>query len=906
MSLRRFASNALRALLMSTAGAAFIGSATGASVEARLVAVEADAESAKYTVGPWSTFHLQDIPNDVRLVQVEDTLGQPNGTASFELRVDSEQTEFTAAMNSIINFAVSRGQVLADAQADMRAAQAMWRKQDANGRWWVECEKDFTLAMAGCPGDGNMSSLNVVTGTLVTQTVQTWINYHIFLKKTRMIASGRHRVGPLYFGWGDNFNSFSIDGGGTNFDGGANFGGLTFIQDDWRQPIMFISGGRKVSSSHLSLIGPYARHMNTNLLGFTASAPGALDDMVDSNWNMPSLPTTQNNRYNPHGLMAIDAFCGTRPTPVARANATAYVYRDTFHAGGNVYFCERAGTTGTGTAPTGTDPTALYTDGTATFRWLGAYDAGTPHQWTSYPDMPIVGNRWCTGPNQYGRNNYSSDTTFNHCMFRGGTYGAMSTPSNNSLQNDFCRFNNCTFIYNRFSDTSGNDQDRNRMHNGCDFALYHTAHSNSQIGTQRGAQQLVSLGCSYGAGIYIHDLEMGYGGSATFINGYCEAQRRLFLLQQTNSGDTGLRYINCKWDFGSNPARGRVGRTMSLRSFPTNVTTVGTSRDIRFQGGIVSFYGALSVFVDGVSFDGTLLYDFDTGAITVPLWQAQALQASSGGLFMPSLNYWRHGNQGMRFPLHNVATGVAPGIAAHVQDAYIHSDRTYTIPLAVRSVRPVSSTVEELLAVPHDSGSVTTFAINGTTVTATNGPNPCEISVFVQGASKTGTCDRQGFGPGGLAIHIQTGTCFFIRSFNDTTDTAILVPLDNFRVVSAVRQWVNAPQLANGEQFMFRRSNLYTPARPVFFDCAAASGNMTNMGNSAGVGTNLATDMTNGDYIVTSSELDAMFGAVHTATIGTITNGSPGSAVASNNFATGKGATHRRLPFLRIPAAPNA
>lgn len=860
-------------------------------------------------VARWADFENIDVPIGTDFIIVGDTLGTPGGTASFRAKLDPEQTDRTARMDSIIAQAVSNGQVQADARADMALAQKFWRRRSRNGRWFVECEPIVTLAQFGCPGDGNLSSTNVLSGTNVTYNVQQFFNYIAFIKRSVGMGWGSHRVDALHAGWGDSFNSLEFVGSNQGYNGATlSFGGCAFIQNDWTQPLLSVGGCRLSQFTNTSWVGPYAKHMIDNLLGFEASAPGPVDSLEPRNWNAAFLPSTQNNRYNPHALVALDPRSGPRPTVPARVDGATYEYRALVHTGGNVYFCEVGGVAGTGTAPTGTTPLTYYTDGGVTWRWIGAYDAGIPHQWSSYPDIVLTGNRWCTGTAQYNRNSYSSGLTFSDCFFVGGVCGFVSKPGDNSLQGDFTRFERCQVVYCRFSETSCNHQARNQTYDGCDFALYHTCHSNAHFGQQSGAPGILSLNCSYGAGIYLFDLTGGYGGGSTFINAYCEAQARLGIYRPVNTGDFTIIFINGDLNFSRHPERGRCGRLLHYNTYPSGLTTsaaAGADKCVIFQGGVIAFDGAFTTYVDGVLLDQkVLIYDYDTGASNTTPWRAQLLQSSSGGWIPPSLNYWRHGEQRMRFPLHNAVTGAVVGHAPTCGPAYAWGGRTLTIPHCVRSVRAANSDVEEMLPVPHMSGSPSVIAIPS--ITATNGPNPCEITIVWPGANTDNHAARLGIGPGSIIIHNPSGIVFGVRSWDDATDTAILVPLDGFRTVGGVRSWINAPALANGESFILRRGALYTPDNPVFGDLTAGSGAVANVGNSAGVGTALATDLAVGDFLVTSTALDAVFGTTHTGKLSAVTNGSPGSLTLNLNVAAGKSATHRRLGFFRLPNPTNS
>lgn len=865
--------------------------------------VKGDVGPSAMSVGRWDQFHTVTVPDGINLLIIEDSLGTAGGTASFRVRRDPEQVEFRARETAVMNAAVARGQTLGNAQGDLRAAQKYWRRQSANGVWFVECEAEPTSAQFGTPGDGSQSSTNVITGTDVTDNLQQFFNYLLYVRRCNgRISPGLHATGALHFGWGEDFVGGYLQGGGVAYAGSGGFAGTALLQKDWTRPLINIAGGRLVTVRDLALKGPYGKWLADNLLGLRANAPGALADEVDANWHATYMAPSQDNRYNPHTLLTVDAYSGARPTPAAYAANAAYSYGDAVYTGGNVYKCEVAGTSGAASAPAGTG-TVLINDGSAQWRWLGAYDAAKPWQWVSYPDIDFTGNRWIAGTGQYNRNNYTSGVPMVRVGFEGAVVPVAIKPCNNALQGDFVRFSRCSFSSFRVAISEGNHQSRNVTTDGCDFGWGHTAYTNQRHGSRSGAGQLLSLNCSYGAAMYIFDLSLSYGGCATFINAYCEAQAMLGVVSSANSGDTGLTFINPRFNFACNPARGRLGRILSNRIGANYVDLTESTypRQIVFDGGVLSFDGALGLWSSGVIMRGTLIYDYQTGPTALapnhPLgWM---LNATSGGLFLSGLDYTQ-ADQNIRFPLRNCDTGSPTYHQSATRRGYALGGRAYTIPFAVPSVRAASSPAAEELPVPW--GTAMILAKSGLTVT--QGPGDNEISVVWAGANSSNSADLQGFAPGAAVMDTGSMACGWIRSFDDGTDTAIIRFLDNYKTVGGVNSWFRNP-VTSGGNLIFRRSGVYTPDNPVFFDCTDGSGNATNMGNSARVGTALTTDMANGDYVVTDSGTNALFGTTHTATVGTITNGSPGSAVFSNNVATGMGANRRRLAFLRRPRPAN-
>lgn len=861
-----------------------------------------DKGDVGFTVPRWDQFETLNIPAGNPILVIADTMGTAGGTGAFHVKLDADQTEIPSKAAYVITQAVARGQTLANAQADFRAAQKMWRRKSANNLWYVECEPDFNARQAGIVGDGDINSSNVFSGTQVGYAAQTYIDYCLYLKGSEpYFPDTAYRLEKgLNYGWGSDFVGGGLRGGGVQYAGSTALGGTAFLKEDERRPTISVHGARKLVFRDFTVDGTYTKHLIDNALALRANTAGPLDDLLEQSWRAAFLPTTQNGRYNPHCHIAIDPRSGARASqvPVAHANTTAYATRASVFVNGNVYIADVGGTSGTGTSPTGTG--AAIADGTVVWSYVGAYNAGAAWQHLTYDDVDTTGHRWVAGTSQDNWNSYSSDISFENMMLLGAVVNFVNGPSANALQKDFMRFFRVQSIYSRDHFSDNPHQSRNVILDGCDFAIGHTFITNRKHGNQTGAGQYLVQGCSFGAGVNIHDLQLSYGGSSTFINCYSEAQARLGVLVPGGSGDTGVHYINCRWNFVSHISRGRCGNI--LRQSTGGFVTDATSRDILFLGGILSFDGALGMFVEGQRYDGTLVYDYQTATLTLaaghPLkW---AINATAGGLFLPGLMYSAR-DQRIRFPLHNLDTGAPTFAAAETVRGYNQGSRQFTIPFPVRSVRAASSGADEEIVVPWGAPLTTSKA----GVTVTQGAAGNEMNVVLASASQSSTADLQGFAAGAAFMFIDTTTntvtCGYVRSFVDGTDTAILVALDNYKTVAGVTSWLVNPVTAATGTFYFRRSGVYTPANPVFFDCTDASTAITNVGNSARVGTALTTDMSNSDYVVTSSGLNALFGTTHTATITGITNGSPGSASFDTAVAAGMGGTRRRLAFLRRP-----
>lgn len=842
-------------------------------------------------VGAWADFESKNIPAGTDLVEVDHTIGAAGGTSNFKLRLDPEQTEFTAQMTALINGAVSQGQTLANAQADMRAWQRRWRKVTANGRWFTNCSTFPDSAMFGTLGDGRQSAANVMSGTDVTENIQDFVDYIIYIRKIAGYFQGDgHRISRcIQLGTGVGFVSGEFYGAGKNLAGSSGFPGTYFVSDVANQPMFNLAGGRNTVFSGCALKGKFGAHMLDNLLGFGATPMGAVDDLLEASWVAPGLPTTQDNRYNPYALFTTGAYAGARQVPTAHGINTPYLARVCVFTGGNVYICTTAGTSAGGTPPTGVG--ASIVDGGVIWRWLGAYNAGVPHEHTSYPDVPW--RRCLTGPSQYNRNQTSSDTVIDRVWFEGGNTGFCSHPSDFNSQGDFPRINNCTFVYNKIPISAGNDQCRNMSIIQSDFALYYKRITNRVHGKQNGAIQVKLEACSGGAGIYLFDLSLSFGAGFTEINGYTESQRRIGIFQPSNPADFGGILMNCK--FGCSfihPTRGRAGRMIHTDTNDSAITSNISGR-IKFIGGQVSSDGPFSCMLDGVTFEDTVLYDVTAGLGAVQPYIAHFLNASSGGFIPPSLNYRRQSNR-IRWPLYNILTGAFSGLAATTERGYKFGQRIYGIPLAVQSVCASGIGIEEELIVPSTGAYIVPKSI------ASPVRSGRLITLTVPGVNQAIHADTLGFGPGSACLDTQSETAFAVRSFVDGTDTLILEAQDNIRDPGGGFVFINAPSLTVGS-FIFKHGRHYTPPQPIFGDVTSGSATIANCGRSNSSGTTIETDVAVGDYLSANPDLDHMF--AETAKVNTRTNGSPGSIVldqvATRTFA------NKRLGFFRTPTPAN-
>lgn len=861
-----------------------------AAETARAEAAESvlSAQITAFNIGLFNQASSHNIPTGTDRVETTGYTVLGKGAAHYIL--DPDQAAYSAKGTAYVLAAIALGVVSATAYAALATLEAHWRFKSSNNRWFTLNEVVPTSDMFGTLGDAVQTSGNVITGTVVTAACQAFIDYCVYFKLCEgRWGYGGHRLDDtLHHGYGQAFVGSTFNGGGPAYAGSASFAGAFFISSKTDRPMLNIAGGREVFWENVTWRGQYAKHINDNLLGYQGSPMGALDDLLEASWIMPSISTTQDNRYAPYALVTTDAYAGVRPVAAAYAGTTAYAARDIVFTGGNVYITTTAGTSGGSSAPTGTG--AAIADGTVVWRYLGAYDAGNPSNFVSYPDYAYPA--WLMTNAQYNKNSYTSMSGLRNCHLEGANTLTCSHPCNNSLQGDFLWFDRCELVFSKFAVSVGNDQSRNVDLSNCQFAFYYDMLTNRTHGTQRGKYGGTVRNCSFGAGIYALNITQAYAPAITFQNCYCEGQRALGKLVPSGVGDFGVVFDHCDFNFAfTNDTRGRVAKHL----FNPNAATVAASAissGVMFRSGRINFDSVIAMFLDGVRFDGTLLYAYEhTTNGTVR--RAGVHNATSGGLILNGLEY-RRTNQNITFPQMNLDTGAAAFQQVATDRGYTLGSRAFGLPLVVKTARATSDPEYEEIPVPNSGPLVLSKASVTVTYSAT------EMTVVFTGSNQATSADLQGFGPGSIVLDIETGTAWEARSYVDATDTLIANALTNWRDPGSGKVFINAPTTNTGSLY-FAHGRNYLPSHPVFADFTATSTAVANVGMSNGVGTSLTADMANGDYLVSPQSTDAM--APATAKISGLTNGSPGSFTldqAANKTLVGK-----RF-FVRKPCCANA
>lgn len=930
----------------------------------------ASAVSGGGFIGAWSTFETISIPSTVTMVQTADTLaaGSATGTSSAMYKVDTEQTEFTAQMQAFIDASVADGTVMATAQAAMRLHQKFWRRLSLDGRWFTLAEPIPHMGMFGCPGDGGqdfnnaMSGTDVFNGTTVLN-LQAFYDYCLYFAKCEgrySVGTHRHSKGiQLGYprGFGPGYVGGKFVGAGQAFFGSSAFVGTTFVCDSDSEIMLNLSSYRNVYIAHASFRGKYAKWLLDKTLPYNASAP-VLDNLDPVSWIDQTLRQTQNGRFNPYAGVTLGAYDGDAQAPTAWATSTIVQFSDAKFVSTRLYECVLSGTTsGAGTGPAGTDPTVSIVDGTAKWRYVGVYNPGAATALTAYPEP--YKPAWLMNPAKtaFGNIYYGSKVVFDNVTFNAFHVGLCSKPCANSAQSDFTTTPSCNFVENRYSVSIGNDQSRNFSMRDANSALCDCTVTNFVHGNRLGLLNPAAFdNLSSGASVDIFRVTAAYGGGMTFNGLYTESQRRLGQVLGGGSLNNGPTFNDPNLNFPFVvPERGIAPRLLygeAQGSAGVGETTFnGNDRGARFNGGTIGVENVFSAFIEGTTFNGTVVYAFNRAA-NVDVSQAAFHNHTAGGVIFTGLVY-TFSAQKVIFRQKNLDSGASIASQVNTDRGFHASDRTVGVPAMVKSAWALNNDRAEEIIIPHKSTMKLTVGSGGVTA-AVSGGDATEMNLTYPSATLA-DADLKGYGSGAAALHGPTGMTGYVRSYNDTTKVITIVAQDNIKTVSAVKSYLFPVSTTSGE-WAFSREGFYLPATPAFGDLAptvtattnssdtltsvsgtlapgqklatvggipanttvlsvsgttakmtaAASAStagvtvvdgatIANVGASNGVGTTLTTDIAVGDYLASPPLSNAL--ALETSKVSTRTNGSPGSIVLTS--AALKTRVGERLIFQR-------
>jgi hypothetical protein len=137
---------------------------------------------------------------------------------------------------------------------------------------------------------------------------------------------------PLHFGYGENFKSYHVYGGGPRFTGIWNYNGTCIHMKNGAEPAITINGARSATFTGITFLGLNRTWVESNGLGGNVGTP---TDETITDWIDPAIITNFpncNSRHAPYCGIAIDAYAGTRPgtsypdmvIPAWMANQTQY------------------------------------------------------------------------------------------------------------------------------------------------------------------------------------------------------------------------------------------------------------------------------------------------------------------------------------------------------------------------------------------------------------------------------------------------------------------------------------------------------------------------------------------------------------------------------------------------------
>ncbi len=169
------------------------------------------------------------------------------------------------------------------------------------------------------------ASGQVVSGTDDWQAIQNAIDAAIYVLKceciiTRAGVTGISKITQtlsIGYGVGGSQGGVFRGVGGIEYGGSTAFPGVAIAYSFSDRPAFNIQGGRHVTVSGLTVMGPFAAYMIAHSHGLVGVDP-AVDDRVLANWIDPALSANSLARYTPAAAFAIDGYSGTAPgTPYA-------------------------------------------------------------------------------------------------------------------------------------------------------------------------------------------------------------------------------------------------------------------------------------------------------------------------------------------------------------------------------------------------------------------------------------------------------------------------------------------------------------------------------------------------------------------------------------------------------------
>ncbi|MEM9060188.1 MAG: hypothetical protein AAGD13_06960 [Pseudomonadota bacterium] len=479
---------------------------------------------------------------------------------------------------------------------------------------------------------------------------------------------------------------------------------------------------------------------------------------------------------------------------------------------------------------------------------------------------------------------FSSDIRIENIGVRRVNTALVLQPGDHDANGDFLKVVNCNFEDCKYGISIGNGQSRNvEIRNLLGAGMFVTFANDvhgRRSGRFGGPIENVSLGRFIG-----RVFEFGSTtelGTTLFTTLYVESMDRIGDLVGDTSSEGALTFDSCLFSFRHNDDRGH----------PANIIGNTNSSDIVFRG--CRFVNAPSVYsfkLPRVTMIQCSASPSDRDNGTVPLFEAFAHNATSGGVVLDPLNLRP---QQIRFSLVDLETGVIGDDIGTEEGFYQTTGRDRCIPLAIwefarQSERYSPPTRKRFNYYERTRGvHFSSVDLTGRTLTLEF------VSLSDHEAMRFGVL------PGDIIRDRNTGMIFFIRSRVGTT--VIAEAQNNYRDTGGGTFVTLEPFETESGGLQFINARLYTPSYLTLGDFAAGSNVATAVARSDGFSTYLNTDVAVGDYLFIDQDADRVLVNGESEVVSIDTAGDTMTfAGNARNSATRKGLTQ----WIRTPP-PNS
>lgn len=461
-----------------------------------------------------------------------------------------------------------------------------------------------------------------------------------------------------------------------------------------------------------------------------------------------------------------------------------------------------------------------------------------PRPLGSYPDATYPA--FLVPQAQYDKT-FSSDILIDNVGIRSVNTAVVVQPGDFDANADFLKVVNCNFEECKYGISVGNGQSRNvEVRNLIGAAMFvaftNTVHGR-QVGRFGGPIENVSLGRFIG-----RIFEFGSTtqlGTTLFTTLYVENLDRIGDFTGDTSSEGTLTFDSCLFSFRHDDTRG----------VPASVMGEANSSNIVFRA--CRFVNAPSVYsfkLPRVYFEQCSVSAADRDSGTVPLYQAFAHNALSGGAVLDPLNLRP---QQIRFSRADLTTGTIVDDLGPDEGFFQQSGRDTCIPLAVWEF----SRASERYSMPkrkrfnyfeRSRGShFTSVDLTGKTLT------------LVFNSLTDHEAMRLGVLPGDIIRDKTTGMVFFIRSRTGTT--VVAEAQNNYRDTGGGSFATLEPFDTASGGLQFINSRFFTPSYLTLGDFTDGSAIATAVARNDGYSAYLDVDVLPGDYLFADQDPDRIF-----------------------------------------------